>query len=235
MEAPEIYFYGRKTLEFLGVGKADTNPAVDDGWLIPACATRTPPPLPIPENKAAAYDATDDSWLLVDDYRGIEYWLADRSHYKIDALGEKPPADALFEEPSEPEKPVAERKADLCKKIDLAADEARKRFVSPGDLIEKEYEVALQQAKDWLDAGMPDPVPSAVQSGMAASNNTLTAEQAAQQILDMAAAWEGVLMATREVRLTGKAAVNAAADDADFDAVAQPFLGQLEAIKPGVV
>lgn len=119
-----------------------------------------------------------------------------------------------------------------CYGIDIAADLARRRFVSPGDLIEKEYEVALQQAKDWLAAGMPDPVPSAVQSGVAASNSTLTAEQAARQIVDMAAAWEGVLMATREIRLTGKAAVNAAADDADFDAVAQPFLDQLEAIRP---
>lgn len=58
----------------------------------------------------------------------------------------------------------------------------------------------------------------------------IVAEQAAQDILDTGAAWMSALSAIRQARLLGKAAVDAAADAADFDAVAAPYIAQLEAI-----
>lgn len=225
----EIYNFHPSTGEFLDRSKADPDPVQDGAWLIPAFAVAKQPPA-TGEHQVAVF--VGDSWEIRDDYRGTEYWLADRTQHKIKAIGEVPPVDALYEEPPEPEKPLLERKEDLKRQIDEAADAARSRFVSPGALIDKEYELALKQAKEWLAAGMPSPVPSAVESGIAASGGVLTAEQAAQEIIDTAAAWDDVLLRVRALRLAGKAAVDAAGESDDLQAIAQEYFAQLEAIKP---
>lgn len=113
--------------------------------------------------------------------------------------------------------------------IDLAAGKARDAFVSPGQYVAEEYRLAKQQADEWVAAGKPaNDVPPAV--AVWAQARGWTAEQAAQDILDTEAAWVSALAAIRQARLLGKAAVDAAADDADFDAVAAPYIAQLEAI-----
>lgn len=113
--------------------------------------------------------------------------------------------------------------------IDAAAGDARRAFVSIGWGVEEEYRLAKQQADEWVAAGKPaDAVPPAV--SVWAQARGWTAEQAAQDIIDTEAAWMSALAAIRQVRLLGKAAVDAADDNADFDAVAAPYISQLEAI-----
>lgn len=113
--------------------------------------------------------------------------------------------------------------------IDAAAGDARRAFVSVGWGVEEEYRLAKQQADEWVAAGKPaNDVPPAV--AVWAQARGWTAEQAAQDILDTEAAWMSALAAIRQARLLGKAAVDAAADDADFDAVAGPYIAQMEAI-----
>ena len=113
--------------------------------------------------------------------------------------------------------------------IDLAAGKARDALVSPGQYVAEEYRLAKQQADEWVASGKPaNDVPPAV--ALWAQAHGWTAEQAAQDIIDTEASWMAALTAIRQARLLGKAAVDAAADDADFDAVAGPYIAQLEAI-----
>jgi hypothetical protein len=165
------------------------------------------------------------SWSLIPDFRGREYWLADGSRHTITNLGEQPPADALDAEPANI------RRASAKRAVDQAAGNARARYVSPGQLVEEEYRLALQQTQAWRDAGSPaDQVPAAIQDWADAAG--ITAEQAATSIEQTAAAWESVLLQIRQVRLAGKAAVDAAGDADDFAAIAQPFIDQLDAMQP---
>ncbi|HEY8354296.1 MAG TPA: hypothetical protein VIK69_04700 [Methylophilaceae bacterium] len=113
--------------------------------------------------------------------------------------------------------------------IDLAAGKARDAFVSPGQYVAEEYRLAKQQADEWVAAGKPaNDVPPAV--AVWAQARGWTPEQAAQDIIDTEAAWMSALSAIRQARLLGKAAVDAAPDDADFAIVAAPYIAQLEAI-----
>lgn len=115
--------------------------------------------------------------------------------------------------------------------IDDAAGNARARYVSAGQLVEEEYRLALQQTQAWRDAGSPaDQVPPAIQAWADAAG--ITAEQAATSIEQTTAAWESVLLQIRQIRLAGKAAVDAAGDADDFAAIAQPFIAQLDAMQP---
>lgn len=130
-----------------------------------------------------------------------------------------------------PPVPAAERRATAKRAIDTAAGSARARYVSAGQLVEEEYRLALQQTQAWRDAGSPaGQVPAAIQDWADAAG--ITAEQAATSIEQTAAAWESVLLQIRQVRLAGKAAVDAAGDADDFAAIAQPFIDQLGAMQP---
>jgi len=118
--------------------------------------------------------------------------------------------------------------------IDNAAGEARQRFVSNGSLIDMEYKLAQEQTQAWRAAGSPaDDVPLAVSDWAAAAG--ITDEQAAADIEATATAWENVLLAVRQIRLSGKAAIDAATDQGSADDmanIAQPYIDQLDALKP---
>lgn len=118
--------------------------------------------------------------------------------------------------------------------IDIAAGQARQRFVSSGQLIDMEYKLAQEQTKAWRDAGSPaGDVPLAVSDWAAAAG--MTDEQAAQDIEATAQAWEMVLLTVRQIRLAGKAAVDAATDQGtadDMANVAQAYIDQLDALTP---
>lgn len=130
-----------------------------------------------------------------------------------------------------PPAPANERRAAAKRTIDAAAGNARARYVSAGQLVEEEYRLALQQTQAWRDAGSPsEQVPAAIQDWADAAG--ITAEQAATSIEQTAVAWEAVLLQVRQVRLAGKAAVDAAGDADDFAAIAQPYIDQLNAMQP---
>lgn len=116
--------------------------------------------------------------------------------------------------------------------IDTAAGSARQRFVSAGQLIEEEYRLALQQVQAWRAAGSPaEDVPAAITGWIGATS--MTAEQAAVDIEQTAAAWEQALLQIRSLRLEGKAMVDAAADDAtEITTIAGSYVQKLNDIKP---
>ena len=95
------------------------------------------------------------------------------------------------------------RKSQALDDIDTLAGEARRRFVSPGWLVEEEYRQAFDAVRSWRDAGSPlDDVPSEIQT--AADYEELDAEAAAQSIEQTAGEWRAMLAAIRELRLNGK-------------------------------
>lgn len=135
---------------------------------------------------------------------------------------------AAFTPPPGPD--YAELRERALTRIDTAAGKARLRYVSAGQLIEEEYRQALHAVQAWRDAGSPaDAVPAEIISG--AEYSDITHEQAAVEIEQTATAWEGVLSAIRDLRLGGKAAVKAAADD-EIESVTAGYIEQLEAMSP---
>lgn len=125
-----------------------------------------------------------------------------------------------------PPEPADQRRARQLTRIDIAAGAARLRYVSAGHLIEEEYRQAKFAVEAWRAAGSPaDAVPPEIVSGAEYSN--ITHEQAAVEIEQTAEQWEGVLSAIRGLRLGGKAAVRAAADD-QIEIVASRYIEQIE-------
>lgn len=133
-----------------------------------------------------------------------------------------------------PVSPLTDRRNVAKRAIDDAAGAARQRFVSTGTLIDMEYKLAQEQTAAWRAAGSPaDNVPDAITSWAAAAG--MTDEEAAADIEATAIAWEQVLIGVRQIRLAGKAAVDAAADQGTADDmmnVAQPYIDQLDALAP---
>ena len=127
--------------------------------------------------------------------------------------------------------PAAERRSAAKTQLDQMAGRVRASFVSAGSLVEEEYRLALQHTQAWRAAGSPaDEVPAAIHDWATAAG--MNNEQAATAIEQTSAAWEGTLLNIRKLRLEGKAAIDNGADDADFDALAQPYLQQLRELMP---
>lgn len=121
-------------------------------------------------------------------------------------------------------------KSQALNAIDLVAGAARSSFVSEGALVEEEYRLALEQAKEWVEAGSPeDSVPKSVSCW--AKSGGMTNEDAALNIMATGEGWNSVLLSIREVRLEGKAAVNAC-EDGNYSAAASPFIEALNSMKP---
>ncbi|BBL70321.1 hypothetical protein [Methylogaea oryzae] len=113
-----LYHYDGETGEFLSVSNAKPAPIQPEPgppeYIVPANATLQAPP-DVPQNKAAIF-SNDDGWSLVDDYRGLVYWLPDRSKHEIEELGIAPPQNAML---SEPAKTVGELKSEKEKELSL--------------------------------------------------------------------------------------------------------------------
>lgn len=120
---------------------------------------------------------------------------------------------------------------DLGKKIDAAAGKARASFVSPGSLVEQEYQLAKQEASDWLASGKDESaIPSSVQDHMDMFD--VGAETAANEIVTTAAQWEHALATIRRARLGGKTAVRSAETIEAAEQAAQDAIAALNAIRP---
>lgn len=111
--------------------------------------------------------------------------------------------------------------------IDQAAGRTRSRFVSPGNMIGQEYSQALNQAQVCINTA-GETVPPMMQTWAAALNETPM--NAAMNILETAAQWEFILNVTYDLRLRGKAAVDAASAE-EFEAIGLGYINQLDQIK----
>ena len=219
----KIYNYDPQTHEHIGTSQADPDPMLPDHWLVPAYATTLKPPL-TEEKKIAVF--VDDQWIVRADFRGVQYWLKDGSLHTIDRIDISPPENALFEPPVS----VKQKRLSICRSIDATAGAARTRFATNSAFIESEYQRAYTLAVEWINSGYQGEAPTPVRSDAEAFGRT--DQEAAQYIKATGDYWFSKLDEIRDIRLKGKQAVEQAGDDADFMAVAQPFIDQLEALKP---
>lgn len=126
--------------------------------------------------------------------------------------------------------PAPQRRITACQVIDTAAGTARARYATDTPFIEPEYELSYTEAVAYINAGYTGQCPDTVKSHAEAYN--VTNKTAADEIKAMGDTWHNVLRAVRKIRLAGKQAVETATDDADFMALAQPYIDQLEALQP---
>jgi len=113
--------------------------------------------------------------------------------------------------------------------IDVAAGNARARFIAQGWEVVEEYRLAQREVEAWREAGSPsNDVPASITTWATAEG--MTDEQAAQGVEAAAVNFETLLLNIRGLRLAGKAAVDNASDN--FMTAAQPFIDQLDAIQP---
>ncbi len=123
------------------------------------------------------------------------------------------------------------RSRDYAKQlIDMAAGNARARFISPGIAVDAEYRLSLDQAKEFRARSYATPIPASVRAHAEAFE--CDAQAAADAIVATAAMWFAAIEQIRAQRLVGKARVDQAPDAADFAAIAQPYINALDAIQP---
>lgn len=123
-------------------------------------------------------------------------------------------------------------KGDLCRAIDAAADAAR--LAIAGDPLRvTEYERAAAESQVYKDAGYSGTVPPTVKSWAEAKR--WSSQQAADNILAEAAAWNQALYSIRDMRLKGKEAVRQSADEAAAQIAADSVIAQIHAAVASVV
>ena len=126
-----IYNYDPQTSEYLHESVAALDP-LEGQPLIPAFATTKMPPA-VRQNEVAVFDGV--LWKIVPDYRGLTYWLGDKSEHSIDQLGMTPPEDALD---APPLPTLDELKQAAAESIISFASDARATLTGHADL----YKVA---------------------------------------------------------------------------------------------
>jgi hypothetical protein len=189
-----VFHYHPDTGALLGPGLADASPMEPGTFLVPAYATELEPP-DVGPGQVAVF--RDGAWSV-----------------------EPEPA---------PEPPLAPTVADLCARIDAAAEQVRARYITPGAGQAMEYEEATRQARAALavgvepEAGAYPMLDADVQAG---TINPGTGEPvasvlaAAGVVVAMRQQYEVIGADIRRLRLAAKAAVRAAATQAEREAAA---------------
>ncbi|MEZ0190757.1 phage tail protein [Ralstonia solanacearum] len=237
-----VYHYHPTTGEYAGSSPADHSPLESGVVLIPAHATTQAPPAAGPREVAVF---SDRSWSIEADWRGVALFSkADGSAITIADIGTTP-ADVNATETARPSPAHvwtagkwiedAQRKAALlvalkqrlCDQLDAAADAVRLAVV--GDPLRAvEYQRASDEALAYRAAGYSGGVPPSVQSAVDAKGET--AQQAADAILTMHAAWNAALYDIRTLRLKGKEAIRSAASDDIADDAAKQAIARVQKV-----
>lgn len=123
---------------------------------------------------------------------------------------------------------LPEIKAVAKDQIDQACGSKRAVAVSSGAHIEEEYRRAYEDALAYKATGYTGAAPASVQSW--ATVASLTAKQAADDIILTRDGYMALLDAIRDIRLTGKAMVDAATTSADILASVEFINASLDAL-----
>ncbi|WP_197329517.1 phage tail protein [Ralstonia syzygii] len=222
----KAYNYHPLTGELAGSFVPDTSPLEPSVPLLPQFSTLLMPPVAGQREVTVFRNA---AWHVVPDWRGVSLFSTiDGSPVNIDEIG-KIPEDIGATEAARPTAAhvwqagqwvenaelkaalFVELKTTLCNRLDATADAVRLTVV--GDPLRVvEYERAATEAQAFKAAGYAGDVPPSVQSAADATGQT--AQQEAEDILAMNAAWNAVLYGLRALRLKGKEAIrNAATED----------------------
>ena len=116
--------------------------------------------------------------------------------------------------------------------LDYQAGVTRRRLLPMGDLVEQEYLLTLEDAKNFL-SNEKHLAATPVSIKAHAEIHATTYENAAKLIMDTTTIWFKQLQKIRDIRLLGKAAVKKAVEAKDIDLmiVVQPFIDELNKIK----
>lgn len=127
---------------------------------------------------------------------------------------------------------LAELRAALCVSVDAAADAAYVAIGGPSPGRLAEYRQANDDAVAFKAAAYAGDVPATIGCWMQATG--WTAQQACDDILETAAAWNAALVAIRSARLLGKAAVNAATTAAGAKDAADTATASIRSVLAGL-
>ena len=122
---------------------------------------------------------------------------------------------------------------DWEKELDAAVDAIRARYPTPGQYVVEEYRLTADHAEAFKRAGYAGNVPPCVDSWARASG--FTAREAADDILSTRDLYNLMLIATRDARLNGKAAIKTASTAQERKSIYHSTLTTLEAALPPVV
>lgn len=122
---------------------------------------------------------------------------------------------------------LAETITTLCQRIDAEADAARLKIIGDPTRLE-EYKTAAVEAQAYKDAGYTGEVPPSVLSWVEAKG--WTAQQATDDILTVAAAWNQAKYSIRDIRLKGKELVKANTTEAGANTEADAVSAQIVAV-----
>lgn len=200
-EAPTIYHWDRETRAYVGSSKADLDPGeyeLNDKIVWMLPARATFTPAP----------AHGEDQVAV--------WTPETESWAVLPR-------ALVEEDQAPPLELAEQQAAALSLIDSDIDALIFRVI--GNRAQ-EYLQAEAQAQSFKDRGYPEDVPEFVASDAAAFNRT--PQEAADAILEQAAAWRGALGKMRRERLFHKQEVLRCASTEDLTLVLSGWVSALK-------
>lgn len=206
----KIYDYHSDTGEYLGTRNAQKHPIRDGEFILPAAATFDEPPS-ASENACPTF--VDGKWIVVPDWRGHTYWLADRSEHKIAELGVEPPEDALNERPPTP---LDALKQAACARIDSTAEATRALFLTLGSGQAMTYQAKEAEARALLQDQNPDPNTYPMLAAMIGLDGE-TLEDVGETIRTRADAWSLIGAEIERIRQSAKQAAKAAASQQELE------------------
>lgn len=139
---------------FMHSVEADPDPMTPGNFLIPRGCVKVAPPK-LSDNEAAQW--ANGNWIVVPDYRGTTYWLADRTKHVILERGVNPPNNSFTVEPP---KTLDELKAEKKEQIERERDAERvQNVVALGTTWQADdrSQTLLSSAITLSTAGLPLP------------------------------------------------------------------------------
>lgn len=211
----KLYTWDAATGEYRTEIEAMESPREPGVYLIPARSTEQAPP----KTKAGQVAVRqDDAWVIRPDHRG-ETWYRGRAPVQVATIGN--PADLGLQRVQEPE-PLAEAQARAKRTIDAQAESVRLRYVTPGAAQAAVYVAKEQEAltiSALTDPSSADPSAYPLIAASVGVEGATMADVAAAVVV-RAHAWRTIAAGIERLRLTAKAAVDAATTIEAVDAAA---------------
>lgn len=128
--------------------------------------------------------------------------------------------------------PASTRRTKAKAGIDAAAGSARSRFITTVPGQESTYQLKAEEANAYIAANRPADTTAYPMLSAEAEGRGMVVSDLADEILATRTKWVQAAAQIEKARVSGKAAVDGAPDDSNFDAIAKPYIDALNAMKP---